>query len=60
MNSIHHARRWGVKAAQVGLPKSENPYPNGEARSAWEQGYYQVVSAHVEQLERACLIPSDA
>lgn len=39
MSTNHTAFAWGAKAARAGLPLSNNPYMNANARRAWAEGY---------------------
>jgi hypothetical protein len=44
-----HAYRWGLKAAQAGLPRHANPYRASHVRAAWEIGYASHASGGLER-----------
>ncbi|WP_423804616.1 ribosome modulation factor [Novosphingobium lindaniclasticum] len=44
-----HAYRWGLKAAQAGLPRHANPYRASHVRAAWEIGYARHASGGLER-----------
>lgn len=48
------ARGWGRKAANIGLPPSENPYRDLQARAAWIGGYSEGLASRMdtEQVSR--------
>jgi hypothetical protein len=43
--TTYQARNWGMKAAQVGLSLSDNPYLNMATRAAWRDGYNEMAAS---------------